>query len=141
MLSIVNPVDAVPVGTVALWPGAKAPDGWRLLDGSEYLRSSELYSVLGTTYGAGDGSTTANLPDMRQRFPMGKAASGTGAVLGSAGGSIDHTHGSPLTTGAPSATVAATVLAGGAASPTHTHSVAVPAANPPFLVLNFIVKL
>jgi microcystin-dependent protein len=42
-------------------------------------------------YGNGDGSTTFNVPDMRQRFPLGKATSGTGAALGSTGGAIDMT--------------------------------------------------
>lgn len=67
--------------------------------------------------------------------------SGTGSTLGSTGGTIDHSHGSPLTAGAPSATVAATILAGGAASTTHTHSVTIPPANPPFIAINFLMKV
>lgn len=35
---------------------------------------------------------TITVPDMRQKFPLGKAASGTGSVLGDSGGNIDHTH-------------------------------------------------
>jgi microcystin-dependent protein len=60
---------------------------------------ANLFVALGSGayYGTGDGSSTFNLPDLRQAFPMGKAASGTGAVLGSKGGFKDasivtHTH-------------------------------------------------
>ena len=38
---------------------------------------------------------TITVPDMRQKFPIGKAASGTGSVLGGTGGNIDHTHTGP----------------------------------------------
>lgn len=50
------------------------------------------FEKVGTTYGAGDGATTFNIPDVRGRFILGVAASGTGAVLGETGGDIDHTH-------------------------------------------------
>jgi microcystin-dependent protein len=51
-----------------------------------------LFAAIGIAYGAGNGTTTFNLPDLRQRFPLGKAASGTGATLGGTGGAIDHIH-------------------------------------------------
>jgi len=84
-----------PVGCVQMYAGPSAPSGWLLCDGSAVSRTGYalLFSVVGVAYGSGDGSTTFNLPDLRQRFPLGKAASGTGATLGSTGGSIDHTHG------------------------------------------------
>jgi microcystin-dependent protein len=44
-------------------------------------------------YGVGDGTTTFNVPNLKGRFPLGKADSGTGATLGGTGGQIDHTHG------------------------------------------------
>jgi len=53
---------------------------------------ASLYAVLGNSYGAGDGATTFNVPDLRQRFPLGKAAAGTGATIGGTGGAIDHVH-------------------------------------------------
>ncbi|MBI1996528.1 MAG: hypothetical protein HYS66_08675, partial [Deltaproteobacteria bacterium] len=40
-------------------------------------------------------STTFTLPDLRQRFVLGVAASGTGSTLGGVGGGIDHTHTGP----------------------------------------------
>lgn len=85
-------------GAIKMWPGSSAPTGYLLCDGSAISRTtySALFAIMGTTYGAGNGSTTFNLPDLRQRFPLGKAASGTGSTLGSSGGSIDHTHTGPL---------------------------------------------
>ncbi len=68
--------------------------GWLLCNGAAVSRTTyaDLFAAISTTYGIGDGSTTFNVPDYRQRFVMGKAASGTGAVLGSVGGNIDHVH-------------------------------------------------
>lgn len=88
----------VPTGALVMWAAANAPTGFLICDGSAVNRSfyKALYEVIGTTYGAGDGSTTFNLPDLRQRFPLGKAAAGTGSALGATGGAIDHTHSSSL---------------------------------------------
>lgn len=84
----------IPVGAIIAYGAASAPAGWILCDGSAVSRAANglLFAAIGTTYGAGDGSTTFNVPDLRQRFPLGKAASGTGATLGGTGGAIDHAH-------------------------------------------------
>lgn len=84
----------VKIGTIVQFAGPTAPVGWLMCDGSAVSRVTykSLFEVIGTTYGAGDGSTTFNLPDLRQRFPLGKASSGTGAALGATGGAIDHVH-------------------------------------------------
>lgn len=81
-------------GEGRIWYGSSAPSGWLICDGSAISRStySALFAIIGVTYGSGDGSTTFNIPDLRQRFPIGKAASGTASTLGATGGSIDHTH-------------------------------------------------
>jgi microcystin-dependent protein len=88
-----------PTGAVLPYAGAAAPTGWLICDGTAKSRAvyAELYAVVGTTYGAGDGTTTFNIPDLRQRVPLGKAASGTGSTLGGTGGSKDavavsHNH-------------------------------------------------
>ncbi len=75
-------------------PAAAVPRGWLLADGTAVSRITykTYFDAVGTTYGAGDGSLTFNVPDLRQKFPLGKAASGTGATLGETGGAIDHTH-------------------------------------------------
>lgn len=90
-----NPLlNIVPIGAILEWGTATAPSGWLLLDGSQKNRVTykALFELWGTTYGAGDGSTTFNLQDRRGRFPLGKAAAGTGATLGETGGTIDHVH-------------------------------------------------
>lgn len=73
---------------------AAAPAGWLLCDGAAVSRTTygELFAAVGTAFGAGDGSTTFNVPDMRQRFPLGQAAAGTGSTLGATGGTVDHSH-------------------------------------------------
>jgi microcystin-dependent protein len=87
---------SLPSGVIVQFGGSAAPSGWTLCDGTAISRATfaGLFAVLGTTYGVGNGTTTFNVPDLRQRFPMGKAASGTGATLGATGGAIDlaHTH-------------------------------------------------
>jgi microcystin-dependent protein len=92
--SIHNPI---PAGSMWLYGAAAAPTGWLLCDGAAVSRATyaALFAVVGTTFGAGDGSTTFNLPDLRGRFPLGKAAAGTGSTLGGTGGSLDHTHTGP----------------------------------------------
>ena len=89
-----------PVGAIQQYAGPADPvdpDGvtrWNICDGRAISRSANatLFSTIGTTYGIGDGSTTFNVPDMRQKFALGKAASGTGSSLGATGGAIDHNH-------------------------------------------------
>ena len=60
-------------GEIKMYGGASAPAGWLLCDGSAVSRTTyaSLFAVLGTSYGAGDGSTTFNLPDGRGRVPVG----------------------------------------------------------------------
>jgi microcystin-dependent protein len=86
--------DFVPIGALMQWGSASPPERWLICDGSAVSRTTyqSLFAILHTTYGAGDLSTTFNLPDLRQRFPLGTAASGTGATLGATGGAIDHDH-------------------------------------------------
>lgn len=81
-------------GMIEMYGGLSAPSGWLLCDGSAVSRTSyaRLFSVIGTTFGDGDGSTTFNLPDLRDRFPVGI---GTDYNLNSKGGSKyiqAHTH-------------------------------------------------
>lgn len=60
---------ACPVGTYRHHAGATVEDGWLACDGQAVSRTvyPELFAELGVTYGAGDGSTTFNLPDSRGR--------------------------------------------------------------------------
>ncbi len=86
----------VPTGGMMMWGTASAPTGYLLCNGSAVSRStySALFAVIGTAFGAGDGSTTFTLPDFRDRFPVG---AGTTYSANSTGGSKDaivvsHTH-------------------------------------------------
>lgn len=85
---------AVPPGTVLTYGGSAPPTGYLLGDGTaiDRVAYASLFSIIGTTYGAGDGVTTFNLPDCRGRFPLFQAAAGTGSTLGASGGALDHTH-------------------------------------------------
>lgn len=58
-------VVSVPTGTVVPFAGATAPDGFLICDGSAISRTryADLFAVIGTTYGAGDGNSTFNLPN------------------------------------------------------------------------------
>ena len=112
-----------PVGAIQQWLTGTAPTGWLLLDGTQINRLTYqgLFNLWGTTYGVGDGSTTFNLPDMRGRFFLGKAAAGTGSVLGGTGGAIDHTHTGGAHTHTISSQAGHTHAAGTLAGPSHTH--------------------
>lgn len=69
----------VPAGTVQMFAGNTIPAGWLLCDGSAISRTdyAKLFSAIGTTWGAGDGSTTFNLPNSIGRFAEGAATSGS----------------------------------------------------------------
>lgn len=98
-----------PTGCVLPFAGATAPTGWLLCFGQAVSRTTfaTLFAALGTTYGAGDGSTTFTLPDLRGRVAAGEddmggtaasrlttAGSGVnGVVLGATGGAQTHTLG------------------------------------------------
>ncbi len=95
---------ALPIGIGPLpWSTNTAPPGWLLCDGSAVSRTTyaDLFAVVGTTYGAGNGSTTFNVPDLRGRIPLGKdnmggtsanrVTSGQADTLGGNSGAETHT--------------------------------------------------
>lgn len=63
----------VKTGSVELFAGASVPEGYLLCNGAAVSRTTyaDLFDAIGTIYGAGDGSTTFNLPDFRDRYPIG----------------------------------------------------------------------
>ena len=84
-------------GTIKMWGTASAPSGYLLCDGAAVSRTTyaALFAVLGITFGAGNGATTFNLPDLRGRAPIGSgtgdAAGATAHALGSKTGTETHT--------------------------------------------------
>ena len=90
----------VPIGTGFDFYGTTAPENYMFADGSAISRTTyaALFAVIGTTYGVGDGSTTFNLPDKRERVSvMYKSDSTMGTTgelfntLGAKGGEDKHT--------------------------------------------------
>ena len=167
-----DPIYFEGAGVIKMYGGTAAPTGALLCDGTAYSRATyaRLFAVVGTKFGSGNGSTTFNVPDFRQRFPLGKAASGTGANLGDSGGTIDHIHsGSSLSapdhthpvSGSTGDINSVQQDAGASNTPPlsnddqHRHSVSITsggpsatvitgntgAANPPFLAVNFIITI
>lgn len=74
----------VPVGAGTDYWGTAAPSGWIFADGSAISRTTyaNLFTVMGTTHGAGDGSTTFNLPDKRARVSVMKGTHTSVDTLG-----------------------------------------------------------
>jgi len=112
-----NITGGVPVGTVVAFagPAANIPAGWAVCDGAAISRTGEfadLFATIGTAWGAGDGSVTFNLPDLRGMFlrgvnggagndpdSAGRAEAKPGGNTGDAVGSVQadqyrlHNHG------------------------------------------------
>lgn len=87
-------VEVNPVGSIKLFAGSTSPTGYLLCDGSAISRTtySDLFTVIGTTYGTGDGSTTFNLPNLKGKVPVGLDANDTAFdTLGETGGEKTHT--------------------------------------------------
>lgn len=63
----------LPAGVIMPYMGSIAPDGWLLCDGSQISRTaySNLFAVIGSSNGNGDGASTFHLPDLRGRFLRG----------------------------------------------------------------------
>jgi microcystin-dependent protein len=84
-----------PTGSVVAFAGSTAPTGWVLCNGAAVSRTTyaDLFSVVGTTYGVGDGSTTFNLPTLTGRIPVGRDTGDANFnTLGETGGATTHTH-------------------------------------------------
>jgi microcystin-dependent protein len=85
------------VGEVRMWAGAIAavPDGWLFCNGGAVSRETyaELFAVVSTIYGSGDGSTTFNLPDLRDRSPMGARQDDSGVPKSNVSGSLSQVGG------------------------------------------------
>ncbi len=108
-----------PIGSIVMWAGdtGDVPTDWSLCDGSAVNRTTyaTLFARLAETFGVGDGSTTFDLPDLRDKFVVG---AGTTYSRADTGGSdtvnSEHNH----TGGAHTHTIPSHSHTG----PSHTHS-------------------
>lgn len=123
-LSATNVQDAIeevttPPGAIMDYAGTSAPTGWLLCYGQTVSRTTyaRLFTAIGTTFGAGDGSTTFGLPDCRGRVSAGKddmGGSSANRLTNQSGGLNGDNLGA--TGGAETVTLTSTEM------PSHTHS-------------------
>jgi len=108
-------IEGIPTATIVPWSDSSIPSGFLECNGAAVSRStySALFAIIGTTYGAGDGATTFNVPDLQDNVAVGK--SGTKA-LASTGGANTVTS----TGNVGGSTANATLSTGQLAS--HSHS-------------------
>lgn len=86
--------ESIPVGLLLAFAGSTVPEGYLMCDGSNISRTTygELFNVIGTTYGQGDGSTTFGLPNIKGKVLVGLDTSQTEFdTLGETGGEKTHT--------------------------------------------------
>jgi len=121
-----DPGSGCPIGTIVPFSGELIPDGYLECNGAAVSRTtySELFVVVGTRYGSGDGSTTFNLPNLKGRVTVGQNTADTSFdTLGETGGEKthkltwdempSHTHGRRTTCGGRGNTSADGSSAGG----------------------------
>jgi microcystin-dependent protein len=143
-----TPAPLLPAGSIIMWTGSSAPSGWLLCDGSNVSRTTyaSLFAVSGTAYGTGDGSSTFGLPDLRDRFPLGKGTNNStlGTETGSTSASSVLTTNADgdgdLTVGTTSVAATAkdstsTTVVNSVSQASHTHTLTVPSS-----VVNYIIK-
>ena len=78
-------IEGIPTATIVPWSESSVPSGFLECDGAAVSRTTyaALFAIVGTTYGAGDGSTTFNIPNLQDNIPVGKS---NNKAVGSTGG-------------------------------------------------------
>lgn len=142
----------LPAGTLLPFAAnstAKIPTGYLEANGQAVSRTAyaDLFAAISTLWGAGDGSTTFNVPDLRGRFVIGYGGA-SGLTAGAVGGAWNHTHSfsDSFTTSGPSGTTFVPATPDDvtvALSHTHTGSVSgtTGAANPPYAAVIWMIKV
>ena len=97
---VVEPI--FPSGGIIAYTMPNAPLGWLVCDGAEINRYSykELFAIIGTTFGSGDGSTTFNLPNYQGAFLRGTGTGGgySGPAANTSQAHATQTHNHTATT-------------------------------------------
>jgi hypothetical protein len=141
-----TPVPVMPAGTIIMYGAAAVPAGYLHCNGSTVSRTTyaALFAVLGTGYGAGDGSSTFTLPNFTDKTVIGQSSThaiSAGAGSFAAGGTLTTASGgSTLSTSTGSASsgvkdAGGISLISAVSIGTHTHTAVVPHG-----VARFIIK-
>ena len=79
-------IEGIPTATIVPWSDSSVPSGFLECNGSAVSRSTyaDLFAIIGTTYGSGDGSTTFDLPDLQDNVAVGKSGTKNLASTGGA---------------------------------------------------------
>lgn len=86
--------DTLPIGAVVSYTGLNAPTGWLICDGQAISRTiyANLFTIIGTQYGVGDGDTTFNIPNLKGKVVVGLDGNDTDFnTIGKTGGEKKHT--------------------------------------------------
>jgi microcystin-dependent protein len=78
-------IEGIPTATIVPWSSASVPTGFLECNGQAVSRStySDLFAIVATTYGSGDGASTFNVPDLQNNVAVGKS---NNKALASTGG-------------------------------------------------------
>ena len=109
-------IEGIPTATIVPWSDSSVPSGFLECNGAAVSRTtySALFAIVGTTYGAGDGSSTFNVPDLQDNVPVGKS---NNKALASTGGANTVTSTGNVGGSTANATLSTAQLA------SHTHQV------------------
>lgn len=85
---------SVDIGFLGFYAGSAVPNGYLACDGQAVSRTTyaALFNAIGTTWGAGDGSTTFNLPPLNDRFLRHRSAAGAAGPVGTTQADQNKTH-------------------------------------------------
>ena len=137
------------VGAIKPWTKATAPNGYLLCDGAAVSRTTyaHLFATIATGFGSGDGNTTFNVPDFRDKLALGKGANNSTLGTQTHAMSASSVKPSESTTISAHSLTTATFATSAKDSSTSTavtavadHSAITPNMTFPTVVVNFIIK-
>ena len=116
-------IEGIPTATIIPWSDSSAPTGFLECNGAAVSRTtySALFAVISTTYGAGDGSSTFNVPDLQDNCCVGKS---NNKSLGSSGGANTVANSGNIAGSTANASLSTAQLA------SHTHNSALVGVSP-----------